>query len=94
MPRTSRSGPAADLASRAIKAARRQHGISQTKLAERLDTSAGYIGQLETGRTNPTVGQLATVAAALNCRLNIEFIPITAETPVAVPAEQAVLLRR
>lgn len=94
MPRTSRSGPAADLASRAIKQARADAGLSQSALASRLDTSAGYIGQLETGRTNPTVGQLATVAAAMNCQLEIRMVPIEVRTPVVIPDNQTSLLPR
>jgi transcriptional regulator with XRE-family HTH domain len=42
-------------------------------LAERLGVSAAYIGKLETGRANPTVGMLARVARALDLRLMVQF---------------------
>jgi transcriptional regulator with XRE-family HTH domain len=94
LPRTSRSAPAATHTSSAIKAARQRAGITQSELADRLGASPGYVGQLETGRTNPTVGQLATVAAALGCRLEIGLVPVEVEHPVEVPASQAALIRQ
>lgn len=94
MPKTSRSGPAADHASGAIKAARQRAGLTQAGLAQRLGSSGGYVGQLETGRTNPTVGQLATVAAALGCRLEIRLTPVEVEQPVSVAQDQAALIRQ
>jgi transcriptional regulator with XRE-family HTH domain len=42
-------------------------------LAERLGVSAAYVGKLEAGRSNPTVGMLARVARALDSRLMVEF---------------------
>jgi len=94
VPKTSRSGPAASHTSDAIKTARKRAGLTQSELADRLGASPGYVGQLETGRTNPTVGQLGTVAAALGCRLEIGLVPVEVEHPVEVPDRQASLIRQ
>jgi transcriptional regulator with XRE-family HTH domain len=72
-----------------IRSARNGAGVTQIVLAERLGVSAAYIGKLEAGRANPTVGMLARVARALDSRLNVEF---TSE-PVPVAQGAVALLR-
>jgi len=94
VPRTSRSAVAATHTSDVIKAARHRAGLTQSDLANRLGVSPGYVGQLETGRGNPTVGQLATVAAALGCRIDISLVPIEVEHPVEIADDQAALIRQ
>jgi transcriptional regulator with XRE-family HTH domain len=57
--------------------------MTQAQLAKRLGTSAVYVSVLETGRTNPTVGQLFAVAMALGVEFDVRF---NAPAPVAEPA--------
>jgi transcriptional regulator with XRE-family HTH domain len=53
------------LLSHNIKERRRKLGITQAKLAERVNTSTHYIGQIELGNKFPTPEMLERVAAAL-----------------------------
>jgi transcriptional regulator with XRE-family HTH domain len=48
-----------------MKEQRRVHGITQAKLAEKVETSAHYIGQIELGNKFPTPEMLERIAAAL-----------------------------
>jgi transcriptional regulator with XRE-family HTH domain len=70
-----------------MRAARKEVGITQTELARRLNVSQPVIAALEAGRKNPTVGQLAAVADALQVGLDIEFpvLPATPRPGLAVP---------
>jgi transcriptional regulator with XRE-family HTH domain len=73
MPRTRRSAIHAQLTGQRIRAARDAVGLTQTQLAERMDVSQPVIAALEAGRSNPTLGQLAAVAEALQVGLEIDF---------------------
>ncbi|WMI80551.1 helix-turn-helix domain-containing protein [Anaerotignum sp. MB30-C6] len=62
-----------------IQNARRRKGISQEKLAEELDISVSYIGQIERGARQPSVHILENIGEVLNipfanliCNLNKE----------------------
>jgi predicted transcriptional regulator len=70
-----------------MRAARKEVGITQTELARRLSVSQPVIAALEGGRKNPTVGQLAAVADALQVGLDIEFpvLPATPRPGLTVP---------
>ncbi|MCL2245036.1 MAG: helix-turn-helix domain-containing protein [Treponema sp.] len=48
-----------------IKKQRQVLGITQAKLAEKVDTSTHYIGQIELGNKFPTPEMLERIAAAL-----------------------------
>ena len=48
-----------------LKAYRKMHHISQTKLAELCDSSTGYIGEIESGKRFPSVSMIERIAAAL-----------------------------
>jgi transcriptional regulator with XRE-family HTH domain len=48
-----------------MKASRRRLGLSQTKLAEKLDTASNYIAVIETGKKFPSTSMLERIAAAL-----------------------------
>jgi transcriptional regulator with XRE-family HTH domain len=48
-----------------IKEQRRILGITQSKLAEKVETSTHYIGQIELGNKFPTPEMLERIAAAL-----------------------------
>jgi transcriptional regulator with XRE-family HTH domain len=49
-----------------IKVFRNSCGISQSKLAERVDTATNYISAIEAGRRFPSVEMLERIAMALN----------------------------
>ena len=53
------------LLSHNIKEQRRKLGITQAKLAEKVETSTHYIGQIELGNKFPTPEMLERIAAAL-----------------------------
>jgi transcriptional regulator with XRE-family HTH domain len=50
----------------AIRAARRERGFSQEGFAARCGLHRTYIGGVERGERNVTVGTLATIAAGLD----------------------------
>ena len=54
-----------DLLSHNIREHRRILGITQAKLAEKVETSTHYIGQIELGNKFPTPEMLERIAAAL-----------------------------
>ncbi|MCL2881184.1 MAG: helix-turn-helix domain-containing protein [Treponema sp.] len=49
-----------------MKAYRSAFGLSQAKLAEKVDTSTHYIGMIETKNNFPSPEMLERIAAALN----------------------------
>ncbi|HWQ22809.1 MAG TPA: helix-turn-helix transcriptional regulator [Gaiellaceae bacterium] len=83
MPRTAASDLAAKLVGREVRSSRRAVGLTQAELARRLGTSPSYVTNVEAGRLNLTVGQLARIADALGADLHISF-PLIALEPVAV----------
>jgi transcriptional regulator with XRE-family HTH domain len=48
-----------------MKVYRRRLGLSQAKLAEKLDTASNYIAVIETGKKFPSTSMLERIAAAL-----------------------------
>jgi transcriptional regulator with XRE-family HTH domain len=72
MPRTARSDPTAKLIGETIRRARREAGLTQAQLAARPQTTAPYVTNVEAGRTNLTVGQLASIATALDAVINLD----------------------
>ncbi len=80
VPRTRRSAIHAQLVGQRIRDAREQVGLTQLQLARRMDVSQPVIAALEAGRGNPTVGQLAAVAEALQVGLDVDF-PLLPATP-------------
>jgi len=73
MPRTRRSEVHAQIVGERIRAARREVGLTQRELAGRLEVSQPVVAALESGRANPTIGQLAAVAEALQMGFDVEF---------------------
>ncbi|MHB8680991.1 MAG: helix-turn-helix domain-containing protein [Acidimicrobiales bacterium] len=63
----------------AVRAARRQAGMSQVELARRAGTSQPSIARLERGLVSPTVISLDRIARALGSELVIDFEPVAAE---------------
>lgn len=50
----------------ALKAIRKQAGVTQTQLAERVGLTQAAIGHYETGRRKPGLSECRRIVAALN----------------------------
>ena len=85
MPRTSSSDIASAVVGRAVRQARLDVGLTQAQVARRLGTSPTYVSVLETGRTNPTVGQLFAVALALGVEFDVRFTALAPLTEPVLP---------
>jgi HTH-type transcriptional regulator / antitoxin HipB len=79
MPRTHASDATAARIGQEIRKARRELGMTQAQLAQRMGVQPPYVTDLEAGRRNMTVGQLANVADALGRGLDITFPAVEAE---------------
>jgi transcriptional regulator with XRE-family HTH domain len=55
---------------------RRELGLSQGELAERVGTTQSSIARLEGGGRPPRIDTLLRIAAALECELAIELRPV------------------
>ena len=55
--------------------ARKQAGLTQEELAQRIGANKGYVSRLERGLTIPTVSTLYRIAAAMG--LTVEMKPIS-----------------
>ena len=84
MPQTRASQIASRQVGEAIRAARNAAGLTQAQLGDRLRCSGSYIANVEAGRENLTVGQLANFAAAMGAGLELSFPRPERET-VRVP---------
>ena len=73
MPRTSVSQVASKVVGGEIRRSRLELGLSQAELARRLHVSPPYITNVEAGRVNLTVGQLANIASALGTALEVHL---------------------
>ena len=64
---------------RTMLKARRDAGLSQAEVAQRMGTKAPAITRLESsltsGRHSPSVATLKKYAEAVGCRLEIRFVP-------------------
>jgi transcriptional regulator with XRE-family HTH domain len=89
MPRTTRSDPTARLVGQAIRDARHRTNLTQAQLAQRLDTTTPYITNVEAGRSNLTVGQLASIADALDAVLEVNLRVVETERLVVRRAKSA-----
>jgi transcriptional regulator with XRE-family HTH domain len=85
MPRTATSDVAAKVVGRAIRAARQEMGLTQADVAARLGVNPSYVTNLEAGRVNATIGQLAHIAEALGTGIDVGF-PVLASEPVRMPS--------
>ena len=54
----------------AVREARAKRGWTQDALAEAVETDRAYIGNLETGRRNPSFSTLVRIADALGVRVS------------------------
>lgn len=73
MPRTHASEVATKVLGTEVRRARVEAGLNQVELAARLGVSRSYVSNLEAGRVNVTVGQLANIAGALKVGLEIRL---------------------
>lgn len=86
MPRTQTSDLAARLVGDEIRRARKAAGLTQSELAKRLDLTTPYVSNVEAGRVNLTIGQLARFADALGSDLQLRLPPIEIPAPaIEVP---------
>lgn len=60
---------------RKIIESRVRGGVTQEELAQRMKTKQSAISRLESGRANPSLNFLQRLAAALDSRLEIRFLP-------------------
>lgn len=83
MPQTSQSTIYAKRVGASIRAARHSLGLTQAEVAGRMGVSAPYVVAVEAGRANPTVGQLAAFAEAMQLGLEVVFptVPAVYSTP-------------
>ena len=89
MPRTAASDLASKLVGKEVRSARIDAALTQAELAARLQTSSSYVANVEAGRVNLTVGQLARVADALGADLQIS-LPRISVVPTRVVDPSAV----
>ena len=69
-----RLGPAFEVA-RALIEARTRVGLTQSELAERMETTQSVVTRLESGRARPSTRTLEKFARATGTRLRIAFDP-------------------
>lgn len=73
MPRTVASEITASLVGQEVRRARKAAGLTQSEVAERLATSPAYLTNVEAGRLNLTLGQLARIASAVGATLDLKL---------------------
>ena len=69
-----RLGPEFELV-RALIEARTRAGLTQSELAERMETTQSVVARLESGRVLPSTRTLERIARATGTRLRIAFDP-------------------
>jgi transcriptional regulator with XRE-family HTH domain len=60
---------------RRIADIRRQKGMTQERLAESVEVHRTYIGFIEQGKRNPSIGNINRIAASLGVSLSELFKP-------------------
>src|SRR5574344_2044733 len=60
---------------RAVIENREKKHLSQQELADKIGIDRANLSKLENGNANPSIQMLKRIAAALNMRLKIEFLP-------------------
>lgn len=93
MPRTASSDIANKAVGEEIRQTRKALGLTQAEVARRLRVDPSYVTNVEAGRENLTIGQLANVAAALGTSMQIR-LPVVPRETVTVPERPAALLDR
>ncbi len=57
------------LLAEAVRAKRKEAGLSQEKLAEKADLSTVFVSRVERGKESPSVDNLAKIAKAIGVRV-------------------------
>ncbi len=73
MPRTTSSGAFSKAVGQEVRSARTKLGLTQAQVAGKLGVSPAYITNVEAGRLNLTIGQLAHIAAAMQVGLEVRL---------------------
>lgn len=60
---------------KAVRRKRLQNELTLRQLAKKIETSHGYIGDIEAGRVNPSVKTLVKLAKELDFSLDEIFLP-------------------
>jgi len=60
----------------AMIGARKNSGITQKQLSKKAGIAQGDISKIENGSANPSLRTLKRLAAAMDTKLKIEFLPI------------------
>ncbi len=76
-----------------IRQKRKEKGLTQDKLAERLDVSIGYVSQVERGITKISLDLLARICAELICDIAELVTGSANESPAYLEEEFAELFR-
>ena len=66
----------------ALATAREVAGVTQEGLANRAHVSQAYIGKMERGDANPTVGQLGRLLASIWMKVEMRTVPLDATQSV------------
>ena len=66
-----------------LKAIRKSKGITQLMLAEMADLSSGLIGEIETGKRNPTLTTIEKIALALDVPVSQLFYDTHKDIPAS-----------
>lgn len=53
---------------------RREHGMTQSQVAESAGLQQAFISRFENGRTNPTLKTMSDIAAVFGCRPEITLV--------------------
>ena len=64
----------------ALIRARIRAGLTQSVVAERMQTSQAAVARLESGRQSPSYRSLQNYAQAIGARLKIELVPVSSRT--------------
>lgn len=75
-----------------LRAARQERDLSLRELAAKVEVSASMISQIETGKANPSVRSLHSIADALGVSIDYFFFPGQEES--SLPAESVAEDRR
>jgi UDP-N-acetylglucosamine 1-carboxyvinyltransferase len=79
VPRTNSSSITSTVVGEEIRRARREQGLTQAELANRLGAAPAYVSAVEAGRENLTLGSLARLADALRTGLRVSFPSLEAD---------------
>ena len=74
---------------KALVQARRDSGLTQTDIAECMDTTQSAVARFETTASNPTFNTVESYAQAVGCRIEFSLKPIPVPSPVEKQTSKA-----